>query len=50
MELEFYSSLKLKKDILDIIDKHLDLKNFKIFCKKIEGVRETPSLSRPKMF
>lgn len=31
MKLEFYPLEKLKKDILEIIGRHLDLKDFKVF-------------------
>jgi|SRR3989344_7135309 len=31
MKLEFYSEKKLKKEILEILVKHLDLKKYKVF-------------------
>lgn len=39
MRLEFYSEKKLKKEILKIVGKHLDLKKYKIFFfgSRVEG-------------
>ena len=31
MKLKFYSKTKLKKEILEILDKHLDLTKYKVF-------------------
>lgn len=39
MRLEFYSEKKLKKEILDIVGRHLDLSDYKVFFfgSRVEG-------------
>lgn len=65
MKLEFYSQEKLKKEIIKIVAKHLDLKRYKVFFFGsrvrgdnfpradidigIEGPREIPAVSKIKI-